>query len=585
VHTGNDQIGGAAQAPLARRIGILLGVTALVFGACSSTPATSAPSAVTSTSAAASTAPSAAATAAASAAASAAGSTAPSAATGRNGTLIIGTSMGSEGPWDPHVAYEDIYRLIFKSTYDTLVTYNGSDLSKVVADAATDWTTADGQTYTFHLNPAIKFNSGNPLTSADVKWSFTRLENLKGPPSSLADAIDTIDTPDPQTVVIKLKAKDTSFLNALTAVNWSIIDSKTAQANGATDAADAKTTDKAADWFNNNTPGSGPFKMSQYVQGEKVVLVRNDGYWRTAPPFTQILITNVPTEEAQVAAVQRGDIDLTRELRPSTATGLQGNTAVQIAGGPEFAWYLFGMTRDAAIDKAVADPKVQQAIHLALDYSGIQALAPDLIQWYCMEPTYIPAGCQQSEGPKQDIAKAKQLLSDAGYPNGFDTEICTSSATTVQPTMLDYAQKIQADLKAVGINATIDAKENSAFLTKYRAGQCHLVQTITGPPGTLTASQLVDFLPGGLYAKRLKWLPDAPDASKYASIQAQAVAATDPSVSDPLWKQLALQVAVDGPWIPEADIQNQFAANANLTGVDKAFNPAFILDIFLLGRK
>lgn len=493
--------------------------------------------------------------------------------------------MQSEGPWDPHVAFEDMYRFIIHSSYDTLVTYDGSDLSKVVPDAATDWNTPDGITYTFHLNPAIKFNSGNTLTSADVKWSLERLENLKGPPSSLADNIASIDTPDPTTIVIKLKARDTSFLELVTSQNFAIIDSKTAQANGATNAADAKTTDKAADWFNHNTPGSGPYMMSQYVQGEKVVLVRNPKYDRKPVPFDQVLITNVATEEGQVAAVQRGDIDLTREVRPSTAAGLKSNPAVNIAGGPEFTWYVFGMTRDPGVDKAVADPKVAEAIHLALDYNGIRELAPDLIQWYCLEPPYIPAGCQENEGPQQDLAKAKQLLADAGYPNGFKTEICTSSATTVQPTMLDYAQKIQADLKAVGIDATIDARENSAFLTKYRNNQCHLVQTIWGPPNPLTAAQLVDFLPGGLLGKRIGWRPDAPDAIPYLTLQDQARAETDEAKAAQLWHQIAVAINKDGPWIPEGETQSQIVSTASLTGLDKAANPTFWVDIFHLGRK
>lgn len=550
------------------RLAGLVAALALIVSACSSSPAAS--------------------TTASGAAPTAGGPTGE-----RATTFIVGTPMKSEGRWDPHVGFEDIYRVMIKATYDTLVTFRGNDLSKIVPGAATSWTVSpDAATYTFTLNPAVKFNSGTPLTSADVVFSYQRLHTLQGPPSSLADAIDSVTAPDPKTVVIKLKAPDVTFLTQLTQVNFAILDSKAMQANGGTDAADAKDKDKASAYLETHSLGSGPFQIKEYVVGEKLVLGLNPNSWRPAPFYKAIIFQNVEGPEAQIAAVKRGDIDLTRELAPRTIATLKGEASLQLVGSPGFIWYLFGMTRKAGVDPIVSNPTVQAAIHLALDYSGLKALAPELQQWYGMNPPYVPGGVQESEAPKQDLVKAKQLLADAGFPNGFKTEICTSNATGTQPSMLDFAQKIQADLKKIGIEATIDAQENTAFLTKYRAGKkgptegCHLVQTITGPP-IPDPAQMGDFLPDGYYALRLGWTKDnlGPDGAEYVELRNQALKEIDPAKRAEIWHQIALKMNIDGPWISEATTQYQSAASAAIGGFEVGFNDLFLFDPYELKRK
>jgi peptide/nickel transport system substrate-binding protein len=523
--------------------------------------------------------------------ASAAASTAGGPTGERAQTLIIGTPLQSEGRWDPAVGFEDIYRIVLKSTYDTLITFKGNDLSKFVSSAATEWTSSsDAKTYTFKLNPAAVFNSGNPLTSADVKFSYQRLLNLAGPPSGLPANIDSIGTPDPQTVTITLKNPDVTFLTQLTQENFAILDSKVAIANGATDATDAKDKDKASAYLENHTLGSGPYQMKEYVVGEKLVLEQNPKSWRPAPYFKTIIFQNVDGAEAQIAAVKRGDIDITRELSPRAIAPLKSDPTLQLVGSPGFIWYLFGMTRKATVDEAVSKPQVQEAIHLALDYAGLKALAPELQQWYGMNPPYVPGGVLESEAPQQNIDKAKSLLAAAGYPNGFKTEICTSSATGTQPSMLDFAQKIQADLKKVGIDATIDAQENTAFLTKYRAGAkgategCHLVQTITGPP-IPDPAQIQDFLPGGYYGLRLGWNKDnlGPDGAEYVQLKDQALKEVDPAKRAAIWHQIAVKLNVNGPWISEATTQFQSAATVSITGFEGS-NDIFLFDPYSLKR-
>lgn len=511
--------------------------------------------------------------------------------TEREQTLVYGVPLASAGRWDPHVGAEGLDRIVTKAAYDTLVTYVGNDLSEVVPGVATSWTVSDdAKTYTFTLNPDVRFNSGNPLTSADVKWTYERLFNLAGPPSFLAEPIESIEAPDPQTVVINLKSPDVTFLRRLPTSNFAILDSVAAQAAGGVNGPEAPETDTLSAILETSSMGSGPYQISEWVVGERLVFDLNPNSWRDEPYFKRIILVNVEGMEAQVAALKQGDIDITQELRPGLIEELKADPAVQVVGSPGLIWYLMGMTRKADLDPAVSQQKVQEAIHLALDYEGIAALAPDLQPWFGMNPPYLPGGVQESERPVRDVERAKALLAEAGFPDGFETEICTSSSTATQPSMLDYAQKIQADLAEVGIRATIDAQENTAFLTKYRAGAeegptgCRIVLTIDGP-AFVDPSQLVDFLPGGSRGNRMGWTANPGwDGERYVALRDQAMAETDEATRVDLWHQIGTGMNVDGPWIGIGSTPFQFAANADIEGFELGSNDVFLFDPYVLSR-
>lgn len=511
----------------------------------------------------------------------------------RKTSLIVGTPMQSEGPWDPAAALEDIYRMVFKATYDTLLTYKGNDVSKLVPGLATSWSSSpDASSYTFKLDPKAKFNSGNPVTSADVKFSFMRLKNLRGAPSGFAANIATIDTPDQETVTIKLAKPDVSFLTNMPVENFAILDSKEAMKHGATSAADASKSDTAGPYLNTHSLGSGPYEIQSYTPGQRLILRLNPKSWRPAPYLKAIVFQNYTSADAQIAAVKRGDIDLTRELSPNQLKSVTNDSSLQVAGAPGTTFYVFGMTRKCGVDPAVCKPQVQQAIRLALDYTGMASVAQGLPVWYGMLPPYLPGGVQKPDLPKQDLAQAKQLLKSAGYPNGFKTTICTSTATNVQPSMLDWAQKIQGDLAKIGVQISIDSKENSAFLTKFRAGNrgpkdgCKLIQTIEGPE-PLDASSLLDYLPNGVYGLRLGWNTEnaGSDGTKYLKQMERAKSTAAPSARQSIWHNIAVEMNTDGPWIPESATPYQDAASASITGFKDSANQTFIFDPYTLKRR
>src|SRR5262249_20684744 len=148
---------------------------------------------------------------------------------------------------------------------ETLVTFPDKDASSIQPMLADSWdVSADGLTYTFKLGSGHVFSSGDPVTADDVVFSFTRMHNVKSSPAFQADNIASITAADPQTVTIVLATPNPAFLSLLTSAFFSVSEAKVVKDNGGTDAADAKDTDKAGDYLDQHSAGSGPFMLDSW---------------------------------------------------------------------------------------------------------------------------------------------------------------------------------------------------------------------------------------------------------------------------------------------------------------------------------
>ena len=177
----------------------------------------------------------------------------------------------------------------------------------------------DGTTYTFKLRPGVKFTSGNPLTANDVRFSLRRLKHLKDNPSFFMDPVKDIEVVNDTTVRIVLAAPDASFLAALAAVPCGVVDSKTVMAQGGTDAEDAKDKDKATEYLNNQSAGSGPYKLVSFTKNDEAVLERNATYWGPKPHFAKIIFKHVQNATTQREMVERGDADIAHDFESTSS--------------------------------------------------------------------------------------------------------------------------------------------------------------------------------------------------------------------------------------------------------------------------
>jgi peptide/nickel transport system substrate-binding protein len=208
----------------------------------------------------------------------------PALAQSRQETLIIARNIDDYVTNDVHRTYEYTSQILDTAAYDTLVTVDAPDFTKIQPRLATSWTISpDGTTYTFKLRPGVKFTSGNPVTANDVRFSLRRLKNLKDNPAFFMDPVKDVQVVDDLTLRITLTAPDVTFLAVLAAVPTGVVDSKVVMAKGGTDADDAKDKDKATEWLNNQSEGSGPYKLVGFTKNVEAVLERNAGYWGKKP--------------------------------------------------------------------------------------------------------------------------------------------------------------------------------------------------------------------------------------------------------------------------------------------------------------
>ncbi len=370
-------------------------------------------------------------------------------------------------------------RKITANTYSKLVALDPSDTSKVVGELAASWTVSDdGLTYTFKLKPGLKFASGNPITAADVAFSFERAVKLDKSPAFLltqfglkgdnvtdkAKAIDdatfalTVDKPYAPTFV----------LNVLTATVASVVDKKVvmAKAKPMTPTAEYKyDTDFGNDFLKTGYAGSGPYKAVTWKANEAVVLEANPNFFGEKPKLKRVIYRNMKESASQRLALENGDIDVARNLEPNDLKAIASKSNLAQTSAPKGTLYYFSLNQK---NPNLAKPEVVEAFKYLVDYDAIGATLINGIGK--IHQSFLPEGQlgALSDNPyKLDVAKAKELLAKAGLKDGFKV---TMDVRNTQP-VTGIAEAVQQTLAQAGIKLEIIPGDGKQTLTKYRARQ------------------------------------------------------------------------------------------------------------------
>ncbi|MGE0540328.1 MAG: ABC transporter substrate-binding protein [Dehalococcoidia bacterium] len=336
----------------------------------------------------------------------------------------------------------------------------GPNQYEIIPDLALSYEAPDPRKVTVKLNQAATFQDKAPvgaraLTSEDVKATFELLNTNK--PNYvyryLVDFIETIETPAPDTVVFTLAYPTTLIYNALAYYNSAIAPKEIIARDGN---------------LEKNDQGTGPFTLERYERGSGYSFKKNPNYFRTGTPYVdgvELAVVNDASSRLDAYRAGRLDaMDLAVDQLPAVKRTLDEDSTLQTQPGVGWSAFIFNI-----LNPPYNDPRVRQAFSLALDRAAINQLAGDSTATVRTGPIARgwPAWTRSDEeiAPEaaQDIAKAKQLLTAAGYPNGFETEWIFGPYAGTVDTSTKIAQVAQEQLKATGIQMKITMMENLAW--------------------------------------------------------------------------------------------------------------------------
>ena len=393
--------------------------------------------------------------------------------------LIIARQMDINS-LDPARGFCDTCQIYFSNVYETLIGL-GKDNSTLTPRLATKWeANADQSQFTFHLDPDAKFSDGSPVEAKDVKWTFERLKNVKGGAAFMMDGVNSVEAKDAHTVVVTLAGPSSEFLNIVSAPYTGIINSDVAAANGANANEDADKSDTAEAWFLANSAGSGPYVLANYKPDDELRFKANPEYKHSKVAISDIVIKHTKDAVTQAQLLESGNADIAMQIDPDTAKTLKTDN-LNVETIPSYN-FLYVALAPGAKGAPKLTKEIRQAIGYALDYDGIIEFTVG--GQGTKVPTPIPNGFPGTAGlpePKQDVAKAKELLAKAGVPDGFEinSEFPNMNSYGVDLSLL--AQKIQQDLAKVGIKVNLTPQEFSVWRDHVRGDGIPLTVSFYAP--------------------------------------------------------------------------------------------------------
>ncbi|WP_156225499.1 ABC transporter substrate-binding protein [Pseudactinotalea suaedae] len=492
---------------------------------------------------------------------------------GQGGTLTVNTSFVVNS-LDPAQVYEATGNLSVHAMYDTLVTFEGDDVSNPVGLLAESWeANAEATEFTFQLREDATFPDGDPVTAEDVVFSLNRLVNLKGSPSVIVEGF-AASSPGEGVVVVTTEAPNPNVPTILAMPATGIVDAEAAQAEGATDAADAASTDAATTFLNGTSLGSGPYVLESFDPASEIVLTANGDYWGAEPGYARIVITNVETE-TQKLTMQRAEAgQVALDLSGRLLDGLP--ETLQITGNQD-TFYFVSFHQDPAVSEVTSNLDFVRAVRASMDYAGIAALfGEEALPAGGLVPTAFAGALPGDEAQVQDLDAAASYLEASGVTD--PTVSLMYPAITYQGVDLGtIATKIQNDAAQAGITIELDPQPIAAFLEAQTAGKVPFrfsPQSLNYP----VASSLVNnFAPGQPSAMRVDWSAERATPEMIAAGEA-VMAATDPDAQVQAMQDWQRLLNEESPYISLAFNSGTVVATGDVGGA--VYSPAgWLLDL------
>jgi peptide/nickel transport system substrate-binding protein len=475
---------------------------------------------------------------------------------------------------DPSRMYEPTGEMVDKALYETLLTFDGGNVSKVVPGLATLKESTDAKTFTLTLTGTHKFSDGTPITADDVVFSLDRVIGIKGNPSFLLDGV-TVTKKNSTTVVLTTATATPALPSILANPALGILNSKVVKAHGGT------TTEKdaAEKYLNTHSAGSGPYILSSLNLASQVVLTANKNYdGSDKPTYSRVVIQNVegPTQKINV---QGGSADVALDLSGTQATGL--GSSVNVTSDPSANVIFLLLNQNPSVSKFTSNPDFVKAVKEAIDYSDLVSIAgTGTSQAPGVVPSMFLGALKASDELKTDAAAAKADLAKSGYAGEPVTLNFPSDITLNGIEFPTIAQRIQSQLKAAGITINLAPAPVATELDAYRNGTETIGLWYWGPDYPDPSDYLV-FTPGNVVGLRAGWSASA-DASISKLADAAAVGGSNTARASQFE---ALQKALNdsGPFIPLLQPGNNIAAKSTVTGI--VYNAVWTIDIAALGKK
>lgn len=331
----------------------------------------------------------------------------------------------------------------------------------------------DNLTYTLHLRQGVMSAVGNEFTSEDLRWMIERNFGVAVVGAFVVGvakipSMDNVKVIDDWTMEITITAPNPLFYRAMQLQTISPADSTVAKANA---------TDEdpwATEWMQRNQMGFGPYYVEEFTPGSQLVLKANENYWRGEPFFSEIIYREIPDSSQRLALLKQGQIDIAENLSSRELASLSPGEGKTVSAVRNQVIFAAMNTREGS--GPTTDPAVRRAMQYAVNQSRIinDVYGGDAAPLSMVAPSSYPdyAGEVWPYPADGDIETAKQLLAEAGYPDGFDIPLLINADVADHD---NVAVLLRDSLAQIGVNVEIDARPAAAYIEVGNSGDIGMV--------------------------------------------------------------------------------------------------------------